>query len=184
MDIDRKLLTVAELAEYDRLVSEEQRLPRVYATVGSPLPGRVRVMIACWAVGWVAALLMVGWWTFATSERVESGAYRFDTRLMLLFAAVMVGGCVFPVVWQSRDRKRIQARLDEAQARIDGFLDRVRYDERVKKNRSGGATTSLRRSQHSWYGGHSELNWRHREQGELLGFDNADDYVSNFLESE
>lgn len=46
----------------------------------------------------------------------------------------------------------------------------------------GGEEMTSRQSNHLWYGDHSDLNWRDRGLGQTLGFDNADDYVSNFLE--
>lgn len=40
---------------------------------------------------------------------------------------------------------------------------------------------SKRQRDHLWYGDHSELNWRDREQAQAWGMD-ADTYVSNWLE--
>ena len=40
---------------------------------------------------------------------------------------------------------------------------------------------SKRQLDHEWYGDHSELNWRDREQAQAWGMD-ADTYVSNWLE--
>lgn len=184
MDIDRKLLTAAEAEEYDQLVKVKSNLPQVYSTTGWRLPARVWGVIVAWFLTWAGTLSLIAWWAFATSVRGVSGGYKFEMPILLLGFAVLVAGVVFPIVWQSRDRKRIAARIDAAQGDIDGLLKRVGYESRVKRAQCSGDTPSLRQSQHAWYGSHSELNWRHREQGQALGFDNADDYVNNFLESE
>lgn len=42
---------------------------------------------------------------------------------------------------------------------------------------------SKRQRDHLWYGDHSELNWRDREQAQSWGMD-ADTYVSNWLEND
>ncbi|RYB91849.1 hypothetical protein EUA93_17110 [Nocardioides oleivorans] len=42
---------------------------------------------------------------------------------------------------------------------------------------------SKKQSDHLWYGDHSELNWRDREQAQAWGMD-ADTYVSNWLEND
>jgi hypothetical protein len=42
---------------------------------------------------------------------------------------------------------------------------------------------SKRQRDHLWYGDHSELNWRDREQAQAWGMD-ADTYVSNWLEND
>jgi len=45
------------------------------------------------------------------------------------------------------------------------------------------APLSRRQEQHRWYGEHSDLTWRDREQAQAWGMD-ADTYKSNFLESD
>ncbi|MBG6214301.1 hypothetical protein RCH23_002123 [Cryobacterium sp. CAN_C3] len=43
--------------------------------------------------------------------------------------------------------------------------------------------TTIRGSQHQWYGDHSELNWRDRERAQSMGLD-VETYVSNVLDRE
>lgn len=85
---------------------------------------------------------------------------------------------------------------------VESMLDRVGYAERMRQKEenlhalrldrerratrqssNGSRPRSTRQMQHEWYGEHTELNFRHREQAEALGMD-ADTYVSNFLESD
>lgn len=46
-----------------------------------------------------------------------------------------------------------------------------------------GVPLTRRQEQHRWYGDHSDLTWRDREQAQAWGMD-ADTYKSNFLESD
>lgn len=62
---------------------------------------------------------------------------------------------------------------------LDGFLRRIKYEERARQSREGSNNDYDRRStnlrNHQWYGTHSELNWQDRSTAQSWGMD-ADEY--------
>lgn len=187
MTVDLNLLSADEADEYAKLVDAKAALPGLYKATGWRLPGYVWGVMAAWFFVWAGCLALVGWWAIATAVRPPTGGYKIALPLLILGLVVLAAGAVFPVFWTGHDHKRISARLEQAQGLIDEFLARIDYDGRVKRAQYSGYSEdnwTLRQSQHAWYGTHSELDWRHRVQGQALGFTNAHEYVNNFLESE
>jgi hypothetical protein len=69
---------------------------------------------------------------------------------------------------------------------VSTYLDSIDFEQRdpqaVRRGYDGSDDhMSKRQRDHLWYGDHSELNWRDREQAQAWGMD-ADTYVSNWLE--
>lgn len=110
-----------------------------------------------------------------------------------IFGFIAVLGVAHFADWVS-DREELR--------QVDTLLEQVGYAERMREKEEnlqalrldrerrasrqssdGSYPRSARQTQHEWYGEHTELNFRHREQAEALGMD-ADTYVSNFLESD
>lgn len=184
LNIDVSSFSKVDATEYARLADELRRLPENYDITAWRQPWRVvRVMLA-WTVVWLAALGLVVLLAVYTAPRGDAGGYRLPLPLLLLGLAVLVVGAAFPWIWSARDNRRITERRNIPRQAIDDLVERVAR-QHLRGGESGqGDWTTLRQRQHAWYRDHSELNWRHREQGEALGFDNADEYVNNFLESE
>lgn len=99
---------------------------------------------------------------------------------MVLFWAIM--GWIF-IEAARTDQKWIAvarpatAKYEESQSQIDGgpgsdddYDDDCAYKTKRQRN-------------HEWYGDHSDLDWRDREQAQSWGMD-ADTYKSNWLESD
>lgn len=72
---------------------------------------------------------------------------------------------------------------------VDRYLDTIGFSGRAVAasaswdNDDRDDYKSRRQLNHEWYGAHSELNWRDREQAQAWGMD-ADTYVSNWLEND
>ena len=127
-------------------------------------------VVALVCFGGVLALLVFG------LEFAPEGADWFDD---LLMPALLIGWGII-TLWAcsavvGARRKRIAA----ASSALATFAKRHSAKNTFSDD---GRTVSQRQVQHEWYGEHYELGWRDREQGQLLGFTNADEYVSNWLE--
>lgn len=74
---------------------------------------------------------------------------------------------------RSRMQRALQAKADEEKRGMPG----ARPDD------GPSYYPSRRQMQHEWYEGHSELDWRDRERGELYGID-VETYIANVLEND
>lgn len=184
MTMDMGVLTADEVDEYKRLLAAKAALPEKYDATSWRLPGRVWGVTAAWFVTWGGSLALIAWWAVASAVPGASGGVKLNMGIVIFGLVVLVGGGALIVAWLVNDPKRIQTDLDAAQSTIDEFLKRIDYEKRVERHGDYDDGMTLRQHQHAWYGTHSELNWTHRVQGEALGFDSADSYVNNFLESE
>jgi hypothetical protein len=100
--------------------------------------------------------------------------------------AIIIGeilkGLVFEPLSERSERKAAEkkaARLAEAQR----LRDEKENARRAKDPSSGGSYSSEptgNYANHLWYGDHSEMDWRDREQAQSWGMD-ADTYASNYL---
>lgn len=167
--------------ELQALQAERERFSR-QTEKGGELDRAERRTLGWWALGWV---LLTGLWFVAVFFVERSGVMNLNANggiAALPIVLLPILGWIPPLIGMTRRRsavfkadKRTRSRILE----IKGELDRL--SPRRRRQDSG---STVRQAQHAWYGTHSELNWQHREQGQALGFDNAHDYVNNFLESE
>ena len=102
-----------------------------------------------------------------------------DPFLWLMLACLLLGW-IPAVVVLMHDTERWRLRL------VSTFLDSIDFAQRDPKAvgrdyDDSDEYMSTRHRDHLWYGDHSELNWRDREQAQSWGMD-ADTYVSNWLE--
>lgn len=99
----------------------------------------------------------------------------------LMLAWVLVGWA--PVIWiTAREMESWRLRL------VSTYLDSLGFEQRDpqvvgRDYDDSDDYMSKRQRDHLWYGDHSELNWRDREQAQAWGMD-ADTYVSNWLEND
>lgn len=102
-----------------------------------------------------------------------------DPFLWLMLAVLLLGW--IPTVWVLlRETEVWRKRV------VGDFLDSTDFEHRdppaVRRDYEASDDYTLKRQRdHLWYGDHSELNWRDREQAQAWGMD-ADTYVSNWLE--
>lgn len=184
LSVDVTTFSEVDAVEYARLADELRRLPENYDITAWRQPWRVVRTMLLWVVLWLGAIGLVVLVATQTAYRGPTGGYGVPLPVLLLGLAVLVVGAAFPWVWAARDNRRITAMRDVPRRAIDDLVERATRQRHREGDFGASDGLTLRQSQHAWYRGHSELNWRHREQGQALGFDNADDYVNNFLESE
>jgi len=165
-DVDLTVLSDAERAEYARLVRGGHRLP-----IGA----------AIWCGIATLGLLAVA---FVSSSNWQ------DTLIddIAGWSGIGVGLVGTFWVWTLfQDAANIQK---ERAQDVTRYLRQIDYYRRRDRRHADGDASdddgyeskSRRQMQHEWYGDHSELDWHDRVLGEALGFDDADTYVSNFLE--
>lgn len=108
-----------------------------------------------------------------------------DPFLWLMVACLLLGWIPAAVVLV-KDAERWRLRL------VSTYLDSIdfeQHDPNIVRREYGDSDyddsdhMSKRQRDHLWYGDHSELNWRDREQAQAWGMD-ADTYVSNWLEDD
>jgi hypothetical protein len=135
---------------------------------------KTMMALAAWLVVWIPLIaLMVD----ATNQVPNSD--NAGVVILLLLGSLAVGTVTtFMVLFRETEewRKRL----------ISDYLDRIGFEHRDPEasrrgSDDGHAYMSKRQRDHLWYGDHSELNWRDREQAQAWGMD-ADTYVSNWLE--
>ena len=80
------------------------------------------------------------------------------------------------------DRKNIAQMRSEVASYEASRRRRSRSSDVSRNSDDVNFGKSKRQLDHEWYGHHSELEWRDREQAQAWGMD-ADTYVSNWLES-
>lgn len=101
--------------------------------------------------------------------------------LLTSMVVVMFGGIVLIILIARSEARQL---LDEERL---AYLHQIGYAQRTRPWESpsshSGYESTRRWSQHRWYEGHSELDYRDRETAEMFGMD-ADTYVSNFLEND
>ncbi|WP_141013064.1 hypothetical protein [Nocardioides sambongensis] len=97
-----------------------------------------------------------------------------------LMLAVLLGGWIPAAMVMARE-------LDDWRRNsVASYLDGIGFSDRAaspvtSSDDDNDYYKSKRQLDHEWYGDHSELNWRDREQAQAWGMD-ADTYVSNWLE--
>lgn len=168
-ELDLTVLSEAERAEYARLSAAMQG--------GQRIP--IAAAICC-------SLATLGLFTIAL---LNSSNWQ-DTLIDDIAGWLGLGVGLFGGSWVRSLFQDAAHEQRKASQEITGYLNRIGYHRRVDQRHSAGHASddggyeskSRRQMQHEWYGDHGELNWTHRVQGEALGFDNADDYVDNFLE--
>lgn len=172
--VDKSFLTVEEKAEYRRA----RRAPATGYSWGAGLG-----IVALSSVP-VCGLI----WVAVTSAE---GGFKEWAGLMWIaaWAAGLYGLFVAFVFWAG-------SASESSEDAVRSFLWKIKYSDRVRSGiRPGDPPSSFaqrgedddikskRQVDHEWYGGHSELNWRDRELGQMYGMD-ADTYISNVLEND
>lgn len=173
--VNTNLLRRSEVIEYERLAK--------IATSNAPLaPDAVRRL-------WIARLIYVLAWVIGIVIAAIVGGAMFGMTFAIgaaMYTAFTLG-CLLGVAFTIQSAFATDRAKKNAQRAVDDYLEGIGYASR--RERSGNRDRddfqykSRRQMQHEWYGDHSELNWRHREQAEMFGMD-ADTYVSNFLEND
>lgn len=173
--INTSLLRRSELIEYERLTR--------IATSNAPLtPDAVRRL-------WIARLVYIGVWATGIVIAAIVGGAIFGMTFGIgaaMYAAFTLG-CLLGVAFTIQSAFATDRAKKDALRSVDDYLESIGYESRREQpsntDRDDYQFKSRRQMQHEWYGDHSELNWRHREQAEMFGMD-ADTYVSNFLEND
>lgn len=126
---------------------------------------------------WAAILLPL---VLLTAQEDSTPEPHPDPFLWLMLAWLLLGW-IPAVVVLIRDAERWRLRL------VTTYLDGIDFEHRdpqaVRGDYDWDDYKSKRQRDHEWYGDHSELNWRDREQAQAWGM-NADTYVSNWLEND
>lgn len=135
-----------------------------------------------WTLGWVPATAA---WFVSMFLLDVNGVVDLNANATMSVAVAGLLPLLFwvvPIVRMQRRRSTAMRQRWEVRSRIAEIHEEL--GKLAPRRKGSDSSPSLRQANHAWYGDHSELNWRHREQGQALGFDNAHDYVNNFLESE
>lgn len=174
-EVDTKLLSAEEIAEYRRLASGGLRASELLRHLG-PL----WLVTALWAVAVVGCAVLVAQTDAAAPEPNPA-----DDGPMAMLVIVLLGGAAAVIAFTVRISKRTFARLSSEYLSEVGYTERVKdRDDRAKKRRvydDDDRALSRREMQHRWYGdGNSDLNWRDRELGEALGIPDGDTYKANW----
>lgn len=186
-DSERKTRLASEaraaelLREVESLETEQDQLTLSLEKSGT-LDRADKRTYGWWALGWIpaSAVWFVGAFFLDHAGVIDMNANATVGVLIVVLLPVLFW--LPPLIRATRRRsaatqrlRTVRTSIDDARNEIAKLTPRRRHDE---------TALTTRQAQHAWYGTHSELNWRHREQGQALGFDNAHDYVNNFLESE
>lgn len=174
-EVNTSLLRRSEVIEYERLAKT--------ATSNAPLPPdavrRLWIVRVIYVLVWVTSIVIaaiVGGAAFGMTFAIGAAMY-----------TAFVLGCLLSVAFTIQSALATDRAKKNAQRAVDDYLESIGYASRRKRSgnrdRDDYQFKSRRQMQHEWYGDHSELNWRHREQAEMFGMD-ADTYVSNFLEND
>lgn len=173
-----------ERAEYDRLEAALSDARKPITNVFHP--AAVPAYLA--TLAWLVAVALTGLWLLSMDATPDPSTFGIrglaGGTVLAVFVVTLLGGMVPILIVLGRGISRWQeAQESDGEARIAAFLGRIGYEERLRDSRAGGSSqwTSIRQSQHAWYGSHSELNWRDRERAEASGMD-ADTYINNVLE--
>ncbi|RXZ72765.1 hypothetical protein [Agromyces albus] len=174
----RNVLSDAERNEYDNLGAvvdrlEQKRRRRLYIWAG--VMGAVMVIV----------LIGVGVSIGTSRDGGEPAVPWLVAANVVLFTYVF--GNLIPGFAGLGELKRAQQRrtklTQEAQRRHSNGWRRYQGGDQHRADTSLWDAKSKRQMQHEWYGSHSELDWRDREQAEALGLD-VETYISNVLEND
>lgn len=153
-----------------------------------------------WWVLNVAVFVCWTWLTHVGSARSQdyqawhAPAFGLAIAVMAAFFSYLTADAIAAAVTDrevERDKRAVLARIGYAERVREDAAARAREqaaqeDTRRRAALAGGGGSggkSTRQLNHEWYGDHSELNWRDRELGQLLGMD-ADTYVNNLRDSD
>lgn len=168
-DRDVQRLSAEQRTEFDRLERETQAPSLVRGVV-------IGLIVGC--VAWLVLPFLAA--SYAGANRGDNSVEWLGSAVPIMLLVLMVGA-VLGGVSISKARMR---RMAEAATELEEFKTSVKAGRPRPSSVDDDTPLTVRQAQHHWYGTHSELNYTHREQGQMLGFDNADDYVNNWLESE
>lgn len=182
-EVDTSLLRRSELAEYRRLkrIADSAELVKMVEASNAPMASVAARRL------WVARLVYVIVWIIGivVAATVGGAMYGMAYSIGAAMYTAFTLGCLLSVAYTFQSSFAADRAKKDALRAVDEYLESIGYPSRRERTRDSDHDDfpfkSRRQMQHEWYGDHSELNWRDREQAKILGMD-ADTYVSNVLE--